>query len=814
MKVDLHLHSKHSKRPSQWVLQKIGCPESFTEPEALYRFTRKMGMTAMTLTDHNTINGCLEIAQLPAVFISEEVTTYFPEDGCKAHVLVYDIDESVHKDLQRIRPDIYELTAYLQEHGIVHSLAHPLFSINDRLRPEHFERFLLLFKVFELNGARDEVQNRILAQVLGLLTPGKIEELANRYDLEPGFREPWKKGLTGGSDDHSSLSVARMHSHVPGAASVAEFLEAVGTDRCRPKGRGSSPRTLAHHLYGIAYQFYNRRLNLEQYSRQDVLMRFLDRSLKPESSAGGDVLIRLRGLWNRRSRRYKANSGKLEDVLRLEGEKMIYADPGLLKIVRNRGGSAEDKDERWFGFVSQISNQVMLHFGEDVFSRLSGVNVFSIFNAIGSAGALYSLLAPYFVAFKLFSRDAPLALEIRNSLAPVGNDSSGADREPRVAHFTDTLFEVNGVAQTLRQQARIAAETGKALDIITCARAPHENLERVVCFEPVSVHELAEYPEQKLLIPPFLEMLNHVYERGYNYIHSATPGPIGLAALGISRILGLPISGTYHTELPQYAAYLTGDEAVEQLVWRYTLWYYDQMDFVYVPSMETGRELVEKGLKPDKVRHYPRGVDLERYHPRFRNGFYQLRHGLGDETKLIYVGRVSKEKNLPLLAGVFKTLSPMLPGLHLVIVGEGPYLAEMRKELTGYPVTFTGYLSDGDLSEAYASADLFVFPSATDTFGNVILEAQASGLPVIVTDTGGPRENMRDKETGLIVPAGDPDALRAAVLELAGDPLRLKKMGRAARRYVENRSFQKAFMEHWKLYSRETSVDPALAKAS
>lgn len=317
-----------------------------------------------------------------------------------------------------------------------------------------------------------------------------------------------------------------------------------------------------------------------------------------------------------------------------------------------------------------------------------------------------------------------------------------------------------------------------------------------------------------MLIPPFLEMLDHVYENGYNYIHSATPGPIGLAALGISRILGLPVSGTYHTSLPQYAAYLTGDEAVEQLVWRYTLWYYDQMDFVYAPSAETRRELAAKGLNPDKILSYPRGVDTEAYHPRFRNRFFQRRYGLGDETKLIYVGRVSKEKNMPLLAETFKNLSCTTPGVHLVVVGDGPYIEDMREELAGYPITLTGYLSGGDLSEAYASADLFVFPSTTDTFGNVVLEAQASGLPVIVTDTGGPRENMIDKETGLVVPGDDPKALNAAMAELAGDSLRLKKMGRAARRYTEERSFEKAFLEHWKLYSRETSVDPALARAS
>ena len=96
IKADLHVHSKFSKRPTEWILQKIGCPESFTEPRQLYKIAKQRGMTLVTITDHNMIDGCLEIAHLPDTFISEEVTAYFPEDQCKVHVLVYNITEKIH----------------------------------------------------------------------------------------------------------------------------------------------------------------------------------------------------------------------------------------------------------------------------------------------------------------------------------------------------------------------------------------------------------------------------------------------------------------------------------------------------------------------------------------------------------------------------------------------------------------------------------------------------------------------------------------------------------------------------------------------
>lgn len=101
MKIDLHVHSKYSKRPSEWILKKLGCPESFTDPLHLYRIAKKRGMSAVTITDHNAIDGCLEIAHLPDTFISEEVTTYFPEDGCKLHVLAYDVDEQNTRRFKR-----------------------------------------------------------------------------------------------------------------------------------------------------------------------------------------------------------------------------------------------------------------------------------------------------------------------------------------------------------------------------------------------------------------------------------------------------------------------------------------------------------------------------------------------------------------------------------------------------------------------------------------------------------------------------------------------------------------------------------------
>jgi glycosyltransferase involved in cell wall biosynthesis len=224
------------------------------------------------------------------------------------------------------------------------------------------------------------------------------------------------------------------------------------------------------------------------------------------------------------------------------------------------------------------------------------------------------------------------------------------------------------------------------------------------------------------------------------------------------------------------------------------------MDLVFAPSHSTANELIAKGLPPNKVRVCPWGIDIQRFHPSKRNGFYDKDYQLGKEVKLLYVGRISKEKNLDVLGQAFTALHKERSDVRLVVVGDGPYRTEMEHNLKEVPAMFTGYLEGEDLAQAYASADLFVFPSTTDTFGNVVLEAQASGLPVVVSAEGGPRENLIPGQTGLIVPSITPEAFKNAILEIIHTPGLLRKMQVQARKYIEDRSFEKSFDRIWECY--------------
>lgn len=280
MRIDLHCHSRFSTRPTLWIMQKVGCPESLTEPRGLYDAAMLLGMNAVTITDHNMIEGALDIAHLPNAFVSCEYTSYFPEDRCKVHVLAYDISEAQHRELVEIRENIFEFAAYLNEHGIAHACAHPFFGPNDRLQAHHIEKLLLLFKVWEYNGDIAPEMNQAMMHLLDNLTEEDITQLSSRYELEAYGNEPWRKCIITGSDDHSSLNLASAFTEVRDVDNFRTFWDGVLKRQACIHVRPSTPEGLARSVYSIGYQFYKEKFNLERYLKHDVFLLFMDRMLQ------------------------------------------------------------------------------------------------------------------------------------------------------------------------------------------------------------------------------------------------------------------------------------------------------------------------------------------------------------------------------------------------------------------------------------------------------------------------------------------------------------------------------------------------------
>ncbi|NQU44035.1 glycosyltransferase family 1 protein, partial [bacterium] len=632
--------------------------------------------------------------------------------------------------------------------------------------------------------------------------PGDIERMANRHGIVPPFPEPWKKNLTAGSDDHSSLNLTRTYTEVKNAETLEDFWTGIDQGRAKICSRSAQPPLLARSIYGIAYQFYKSKANLERYVRKDLFLCFLERSLRTRPDNVEPRLAWYYGLVNRlRKSAEDLNDGSISliSLARAEAEKLIKDDPQLMEIVREGSRHGGEMDTKWFEFVNQLSNKMLVEFGRRLVNRVSGGQIFDLFSSLGNAGALYALLAPYFVSFSLFSKQRRWSEEVLGHFAEGG--ASPENRSSSLALFTDTFRERNGVAAALRRNLAAALGQGKDLTILSIFPAAEPTVERGVhAFNPVGVLALPDQPDLKLPCPPFLQLLEHCYEQNFTLLHAATPGPMGLAALGIARVLRLPISGSCDSALPRFANLRTDDGLVEEILWKYLTWFYQQLDWVYVPSRAMAAQLVEKGLSAGKVRVYPRGVDGERFHPDLADPAIRHRYGLNEnETVLLYAGRLSPEKNLHVLAEAYRKMISEGDRARLVLAGEGPTRKELEKGLAGTPAVFTGFLEEEDLAALMASSDVLVQPSATETFGSVVLEAQACGLSVIVTNAGGPRENMLPGQTGLVVEAGSVDDLHEAMESLAHDPNRRYAMGRAARQYAEHCDQPTAFSKLWEM---------------
>lgn len=271
-----------------------------------------------------------------------------------------------------------------------------------------------------------------------------------------------------------------------------------------------------------------------------------------------------------------------------------------------------------------------------------------------------------------------------------------------------------------------------------------------------------------------------------NLFHIATPDLLGYQALRLAERLDIPAVASYHTHFSSYLKYY-GFGAMETLMWNYLARFYSRCRHVYVPSTSMADVLRARGID-DALRLWARGVDTGRFTPARRS--VEWRRSLGveeDEVLVSFIGRLVCEKGLRVFADVIEGLQSNGVRHRSMIVGEGPALDELRQRLPD--TLFTGYLEGNALARAYSSSDLFLFPSDTETFGNVTLEAMASGLPTVCADATGSQTLVEHGETGLLVPPGNAAAFQNAIHHLIADESERKRMGIEALRQAQRYSW-------------------------
>ena len=361
----------------------------------------------------------------------------------------------------------------------------------------------------------------------------------------------------------------------------------------------------------------------------------------------------------------------------------------------------------------------------------------------------------------------------------------------RIAYFTDTyLPQINGVTNTLKKLGDYLNDR----DIKHMFFAPHFNEKfissdnsPVARFKSIS---LPFYPECRLAIPSYAKLCRVADKFKPDIIHLTDPLGIDLAGLRYGRDRGIPIVSSFHTNFDVYLKNYNM-EYLEGVVWGLFKWFHGFSELNFCPSHDTLQVLEDKGI--ENLRIWSRGIDTSTFSPNYKD--MNIRYRLKAEDKIIflYVGRLAAEKDLDILMESIGIVNfSHSDKVQFVFVGDGPYAKQM-KERSFDNVKFTGYLKGRELSAMYASCDVFVFPSGTETFGNVVLEAMASGLPVIAVNSGGVKDNVKNGYNGLMCPPRDATSLAGAIIKLAEDKQFIESLAANAREHAATKSWSYIF---------------------
>ena len=361
----------------------------------------------------------------------------------------------------------------------------------------------------------------------------------------------------------------------------------------------------------------------------------------------------------------------------------------------------------------------------------------------------------------------------------------------RIAYFTDTyLPQVNGVTNTLDKLKNYLAKNGTEYMFF----AP-EYHEKTITIREGDVKRFKSipfppYPECRLSLPIYANLARLTDSFKPDLVHLVTPLGIGLAGLKYARERGIPFVSSFHTNFDMYLKYYNL-EYFHDALWNYFKWFHSFCALNFCPSQDTLETLSSKGI--DKLRIWSRGIDTEKFNPIYRDESLRQKLGAGERKLFLYVGRLAAEKDLDILMKSIVKINELYPGKAMfVLAGDGPNAGSLKASAPEN-VVFPGYLRGRELSAMYASCDAFVFPSSTETFGNVVLEAMASGLPVVTVNSGGVKDSMLDNYNGLLCKPRDVESFTLAIERLLTDSGLIIELGRNAREYALTKSWNWVF---------------------
>lgn len=731
-KADLHVHSVYSEHPAEWFLQRLGAGESYTEPDFIYKTMKQRGMDFVTITDHNSIEGALLLKdKYPKdIIIGDEATTYFPEDGCKIHVLLYGLTQEQFREIQRIRTNIYNFRDYLKENKIVYSVAHATYSVNGKLNYEHLEKLILLFDVFEgLNGGRNDMHNDTWTGVLQNLNQEHIDRMYEKHNIEPMSDTPWIKGITAGSDDHAGIFMGETYTEAE-ARTPEQFLQQIRHKNTKPNGRNNDYKSLVFMVYKVAYDYS--RSKSSSFS-QSLLSQI------------NDLIFSNKSLNWRNRLRMKAFSASGKND---KDTKLKHAFNDLVEALqKEKNNSLDDKIPVAYDKIASISDEFLKLLFASLEKHLAQGDVFKLIQNFTSSISGIFLMLPFFSSIRHMFANRDLLLNLKEDFALVS-----PQKEKNILWFSDTIEDLNGVSVTVNRIRESATKSKRKVYLVGTVEKT-QYWKNFINIPSIYNFDLPYYEHLCLHIPSVLKSLEKISKFKPELIIISTPGPIGLLGVLAAKLLNIKVIGIYHTDFAKQINAIKADASLTTTVNAYVNWFYQLVDEIRVPTHAYIDMLVEQGFCKDKMVHFARGVDKSLFYPQKKaRELLQKNHNIGEGFYFLYTGRVSYDKSLDIALQAFDGINKENPDTYFFVIGDGPDLAKFKQDFAhNTNIIFTGKKERETLPNYYSASDLFVFPSRTDTFGMVVVEAQACGLPALVTNEGGPQEIIKDGETGYIL---------------------------------------------------------------
>lgn len=796
LKVDLHCHDWNSDTPDELWGRLLKLPESWLATGELVRKLRGTGCDLITVTNHNNARSCWDLKKSrDDVLVGAEFTCYFETFDIHLHVLCYGFSREQELELKLLRQNVHDFLEYCASEGIVTVLPHPLYLYKD-VDPRIYDWFLLMFQRFEVvNGQRDAWQNALTLSWVRSACPETMRTLAWEYGVDPtvyGVDPNAPKGITGGSDDHLGLFAGEsgVYLYVPnlrerrqheGVADLA--LEALRENRMIPFGSASQNQKLTisilDYICQIAIEIKDPgllRLLLHRGTTLDKLACF----------GIGNLMLTIN-----RNRGARYLFSLIHDALhgRKPNPVLVWMVPKryrfALKMLDEIAASRQQSQQDFLDTVERCLYEAIRQFGEMISTELGSrldqlkrLDIRALFEPSGNdafeiplavldwAQTIGSNSTP---ALKRSLKSAQIPLLINAALIgaqiigtrslfsrrPFLNDfakSLGSSEHPtRVLYLTDTLLDKNGVSTSLSGKLSQFAEWDADVDFLIC-HDQASNRPHLQVVKPLMTFDAPGYEHQPIRVPDFMEITKIFYEGGYDRIVCSTEGPMALVALLLKYQFKVPAFFFMHTDWMDFVRHNTPlDRQQQDRVRRLMRGLYQQFDGVFALNREhrdwlTGSEI---GLPEDRVfltAHHAQPAMKET--PTLLRS--ELFPGADDDTPILFIAcRMSREKGVFDLPLIIKKIREDLPLTKLVLAGTGPDLEELKGLLP--EEKFLGWVDKTQLASLYKSLDLFLFPSRFDTFGNVILEAFAYGMPVVAMRNKGPADIVQDEVSGLLV---------------------------------------------------------------